>query len=263
MAAPPIALLSALMTLPMVMAGRGGDADLLDDIAVRALERKAITPPAAKPLASDADRPVARMDGACGCEDVVEAEELREARAAARRLGVVASSCTTMPLPPVAEIESWPLVKLALPLAPSAVLSAVVKLPTVVPMLTGAAAIDRQGAGAEIDIDPRYQIAAGIGDRDGGLAGEIERIAGQQAGIAAGQRGGRRIGGIGVGLGVEGLRDILREIAQALGETAQGLVAHVDQALERAAATDADPARWPGRSTGRDCGLVSWIWILP
>ena len=51
-----------------------------------------------------------------------------------RELGVVASSWTTTPLLPVAEMESLPLVKLALPLVPSAVFKALVKLPTVPPM---------------------------------------------------------------------------------------------------------------------------------
>ena len=55
-----------------------------------------------------------------------------------RKEGVVASSCTSTPLPPVAEIASWPFAKLALPLPPSAVFSAAVKLAMVVPM--GAAA---------------------------------------------------------------------------------------------------------------------------
>src|SRR5262249_3152012 len=55
--------------------------------------------------------------------------------APARLDGLVASSCTTTPLPPVADKVSAPLAKLAEPLPPSAVFSAETKLPTVVPML--------------------------------------------------------------------------------------------------------------------------------
>ena len=150
-----------------------------------------------------------------------------------------------------AEIESWPLLKLALPLLPSAVLSAVVKLPTVVPMLWAGPPSTDKRAGAEIHIDARHQIAAGIGDRDGGVAGEIQRIGGKQAGVAARQGGRRRIGGIGVGLGIEGRRGLLREIAQALGQAAQHLVAHVDQPLsEPLPDAGSSASGWPIRLAG-------------
>ena len=183
-----------------------------------------------------------------GLEDIVQAEELRKAGIAAlrRRGGIVLHHDA------VAAVGGNR--KLAVgeagaePLAPSAVLSAVVKLPTVVPMLWAAPPSTDKVPGAEIHVDARHQIAAGIGDGDGGLAGEIQGVGRKQAGVAARQRGGRRIGGIGIGLGVEGRRRLLREIAQALGEAAQHLIAHVDHALERAAAPDAGPAPGAGRS---------------
>jgi hypothetical protein len=53
-----------------------------------------------------------------------------------RSAGVAASSCTRMPLPPLAEMVSLPSVKLAVPLPPSAPFSAAAKLPMEVPMLT-------------------------------------------------------------------------------------------------------------------------------
>ena len=96
-----------------------------------------ITPPAGRPLESPAANPVAVIEGTCDLNRSFKPKNC-EKPAAPRNEGVVASSCTSTPLLPVAEIESWPLAKLALPLAPSAVFSAVVKLPTVVPMLTAA-----------------------------------------------------------------------------------------------------------------------------
>ena len=55
-------------------------------------------------------------------------------------------------------------------------------------------------------------------------------VARQKSGVAAGQRGGRREGGIGIVLGVEGKRRLLRKIAQLLLQIAKRAVAHLDQA---------------------------------
>ena len=70
------------------LAGRGGDADILDDIAVRALERHG-DDAACGQAAGIRARQAGCGDGRrLGLEDVVEAEELREAGAAAlRRIG--------------------------------------------------------------------------------------------------------------------------------------------------------------------------------
>src|ERR1700760_625606 len=94
---------------------------------------KLIEPPAAKPLASPDDKPVARMDGALVSKTSLRPKNC-EKPVPPRLDGVVASSFPTTPLPPVAEIDSAPLEKLALPLLPSAEFSAVTKLPTVEPM---------------------------------------------------------------------------------------------------------------------------------
>ena len=52
------------------------------------------------------------MDGTCDWKTSFRPKNC-EKPVPPRKDGVVASSCTTMPLPPVAEIESWPLAKLA------------------------------------------------------------------------------------------------------------------------------------------------------
>jgi hypothetical protein len=66
-------------------------------------------------------------------------------------------------------------------------------------------------------------------------AGKIQRVRAEQPGVAARQRGGRRIGGIGIGLVVERQRGLLRQIAQGLVQTRQHGIAHFDHALQRAA----------------------------
>src|SRR5271168_5390114 len=74
-----------------------------------------ITPPGAKPLESLADRPVAAMVGTADWKILFKPKNW-EKPVPPREDGSLASSCTTTPLPPVADIASWPLLKLAVPL---------------------------------------------------------------------------------------------------------------------------------------------------
>ena len=132
-AAPPIAVFSAVTMSPMVWPA------VVVMEAARTMSpsgpfrEREMTPPAASPLLSDADRPVVRTDGTCDWKMSFRPKNC-EKPSPPRLDGLATLSCTRMPLPPVAAMLSLPLTKLALPFPPSAVFSAVVKLAMLVPM---------------------------------------------------------------------------------------------------------------------------------
>src|ERR1700722_17319799 len=132
-AAPPKAVLSLPTIVPIVSPAATLTLACLATSPFGPLSVKLIVPPAAKPPASPADSPVALIVGTEDWNKLLSPKNC-EKPVPARLDGVVASSCTTMPLLPLAATVSAPLPKLALPLEPSAELSAVVKLPMVLPM---------------------------------------------------------------------------------------------------------------------------------
>src|SRR6202453_586558 len=122
LAALPNAVLSALTMSPTVMLEFSVTLAVGPGCPLGLLSWRLIVPPE-KPPASDDERPVAEIEGAAdwntsfmpkNCENGVPP----------RLDGSDASSWMTMPLPPVAPIESSPLLKLAVPFVPSAPLSA-------------------------------------------------------------------------------------------------------------------------------------------
>jgi len=125
------------MTLPMVWPAVVVMLTFLAMSPSGPFNARLITPPAARPLASPELKPVAVTEGYCDLNRSLRPKNC-EKPVVPRCDGVVASSCTTMPLLPVAEMESWPLTKEAVPLAPKAAFRAVAKLPRLVPMLTEA-----------------------------------------------------------------------------------------------------------------------------
>ncbi len=131
-AAPPMAVLRALTTSPMVWPAVVVTLTFLTISPSGPFSDRLILPPAARPLASPADRPVAVMEGTGDRKRSFRPKNC-EKPVPPREDGAAASSCTSTPLPPVAEIESWPLVKLAAPAPPQAPFSAAVKLPMVPP----------------------------------------------------------------------------------------------------------------------------------
>src|ERR1700722_1173721 len=132
-AAPPKAVLSALAIFPIVMPGVTVTLACGPDWPVGPTSPIWIVP-FEKPPASAADRPVAVIEGAEDWNRSLSPKNWEKA-VPPRLDGVDGASCMTIPLPPVADSDNVPLEKLAEPSGPSAELSAVVKLPIVVPIL--------------------------------------------------------------------------------------------------------------------------------
>src|SRR5580700_6179673 len=110
-AALPNAVLSAVTMFPIDMPEFSVTLAVGPGCPLGLLSWRLIVPPE-KPPESDAERPVAEIDGAAdwntsfmpkNCENGVPP----------RLDGSEASSWMTTPLPPVASMESWPLLKLA------------------------------------------------------------------------------------------------------------------------------------------------------
>ena len=159
------------------------------------LSTNCIVPPSAKPPASLADRPVAAMEGADdwkisfspkNCEKPCR----RGSTDRSHRPGRQRRWCRWR------QIESAPFVKLAVPFEPERGIQRRREASDGRADADRWAAIDRQCAVVEIDIDLRDEIAALVGNRDCRLAGEVEAVGRKQTGIRARQRCRRRKGGV-------------------------------------------------------------------
>ena len=225
---------------------------------------RVIMPPAARPLASRRGK----AGGGDGRRLRLEQTSFRpkncEKPAPPRGDGVVASSCTTMPLPPVAEIESWPLAKLA-------------------DAVGAQRGVQRGGETADGGADAggrrrhrpiRVPAPKSTSTRDTRLPLEsvtamvvlpvkLSASVESRPGVAAGQRGRRRIGGIGIGLGVEGHAPSAAPDCPGSGQArpAPGRACRSGPSASRP--TDADPARWAEPIRLPLAGLMSWMVILP
>ncbi len=92
-----------------------------------------IDPPGAKPAVSEAESPVVTIAFPLASKRSLRPKNCEKATPP-RKVGLFASSEMTRPLPPVALNCRTPSLKVAVPFPPSAVLSAVTKLPTLAPV---------------------------------------------------------------------------------------------------------------------------------
>ena len=263
-AAPPSAVFRALMTLPMVWPAVVVMLTCLTMSPSGPFERQR-DHAARRQAAGIRRRKPGRQDRKASCDwNRSFRPKNCEKPVPPREDGVVASSCTTNAVAAVGGNRKLTVGEAGAAVArPARAFSAVVKLPTVVPMQTDAPpSTDRVPASKSTSMrDTRLplesvtaMVVLPVKFRPSPESRPVSRPV---------ERRRRRIGGVGVGLGIEGLGGVLREVAQGLRQDrpASGRACRSGPSASRRDRCGSSAMGWP--ISWPESGLMSWIWILP